>query len=136
MSKPTSALLLTSGFLGLSGVMLGALGAHVLQAALAARLSLETWHTAVLYHLMHAVAILAVALAAAQQTAPAARWLRAAAWCWAGGIVLFSGSLYGLALGGYPPLLGPVTPLGGLAFLAGWVCVIVGGWKSRRSPPA
>ncbi len=69
------------------------------------------------YHLLHAVALLAIALSA-QASA-----LRAAGWLFAAGIALFSGSLYALALGG-PRWLGPVTPLGGLALIAGWLWLL------------
>jgi uncharacterized membrane protein YgdD (TMEM256/DUF423 family) len=108
-------LLLTAGLLGAAGVALGAFGAHGLRARLDAR-ALEVWETAVRYHLVHAVALLALALS------PHAAQLRTAGWLFAAGIALFSGSLYALALGG-PRLLGPVTPLGGLALIAGWLWI-------------
>lgn len=109
-----------AGALGASGVALGAFGAHLLRASLDAAGTREVWETAVRYQLLHAVALLGFA-----------GWTRgperpggvAGAWTtrlWAAGTVLFSGSLYGLALGG-PRWLGPVTPLGGLALIAGWV---------------
>ena len=95
------------------GVALGAFGAHGLRS----RLSLEmltVFETGVRYQMYHALAILIVALAAARLDG----WLiRAAGWLFTGGIVLFSGSLYALALSGVT-LLGAVTPVGGLAFLA------------------
>ena len=109
------SLLFAAALLGAAGVALGAFGAHGLRARLDAR-ALEIWETAVRYHLTHAVALLALALA------PHAAPLRTAGWLFAAGIALFSGSLYVLALGG-PRWLGPVTPLGGLAFLAGWVWI-------------
>ncbi|HSY53903.1 MAG TPA: DUF423 domain-containing protein [Opitutaceae bacterium] len=119
MNKKIKAI---SGLLGLTGVTLGALGAHALGATLAARSMATAWETAVIYHLIHAVAVFAVAVAL-----PCPRpWLVRAAICWAVGVVLFSGSLYALALGG-PHWLGPVTPLGGLAFLLGWSFVIIDG---------
>jgi uncharacterized membrane protein YgdD (TMEM256/DUF423 family) len=124
-------LLIAAGLAGLTGVALGAFGAHALQATLAAHDMVQTWHTATLYHLVHAVAALAATLAAAGAAFPPAtqRLLRAAAVCWLAGLAAFSGSLYGLALGG-PVWLGPVTPLGGLALLTGWTLVMVAGWKS------
>lgn len=112
-------LLLAAALLGAAGVALGAFGAHGLRARLDAR-ALEVWETAVRYHLAHAVALLAIALS------PQAASMRAAGWLFAAGIALFSGSLYALALGG-PRLLGPVTPLGGLAFIAGWL------WLARAA---
>jgi uncharacterized membrane protein YgdD (TMEM256/DUF423 family) len=108
-------LLLAGALLGAAGVALGAFGAHGLRARLDAR-ALEVWETAVRYHLVHAVALLALALS------PYAAQLRTAGWLFAAGIALFSGSLYALALGG-PRLLGPVTPLGGLALVAGWLWI-------------
>ncbi len=128
-------LLLAAGLAGLAGVALGAFGAHALRDTLAAAPSgngVETWRTATIYHLVHAVAALGVSLALAAgggTISPAAqRLLRAAAACWLTGVMLFSGSLYWLALGG-PKWLWPVTPLGGLALLAGWSLVAVAGWK-------
>ena len=86
------------------GVALGAFGAHALKDKLDAR-GHEVWRTAVLYHLVHAVAI----YARGQQ-----------AWLFLAGIVVFSGSLYLLALTGQS-WLGALTPVGGLLFLAGWL---------------
>jgi len=107
-----------AGVFGALGVALGAFGAHALRDALAASGHTGTWETAVLYHLVHALALAAVGVGAAAGVL-AARPARVAAWAFALGIVLFSGSLYGLSLGG-PRLLGPVTPLGGVAFIVGW----------------
>jgi uncharacterized membrane protein YgdD (TMEM256/DUF423 family) len=97
-------------------VALGAFGAHSLKAALELRGTLNTWHTAVLYHFIHAIALLVLALYGANN--------RGAWWLLFAGIVLFSGSLYAIALTNLR-WLGPVTPLGGLCFLAGWVWLIV-----------
>jgi uncharacterized membrane protein YgdD (TMEM256/DUF423 family) len=107
--------------LGLVGVSAGAFGAHALRDVLAARNATGAWETAVFYQLVHAVTVFALALrGAAPSAAPAARHRRRAALCWIVGVLLFSGSLYFLALGG-PRWLGPVTPVGGLALLAGWL---------------
>jgi len=97
-------------------VALGAFGAHALRSTIEARGMLESWKTAVLYHLIHAIALLVLAL-----HGPANR---AAGWLFVAGIILFSGSLYGMALTG-ARWLGPVTPLGGLCFLAGWACLVI-----------
>lgn len=110
---------------GATGVALGAFGAHGLRSQLSAA-GLETWQTAVSYHLIHALALLAVGVwlrlgALAGGASPAA--LAVAGWSFVIGVLLFSGSLYGLALGG-PGLLGPVTPVGGLAFIVGWLALI------------
>lgn len=102
---------------GAGGVALGALGAHLWRPSLEAHGRVEVWETAVLYHLIHAVA--AWAAVAGREVAPAI--FRAAAWCWLLGIWGFSGSLYLLALGG-PAWLGPITPCGGLLLMAGWIC--------------
>jgi uncharacterized membrane protein YgdD (TMEM256/DUF423 family) len=111
-----------AGLLGLTGVALGAFGAHVLKSALIARGTSDVWETAVIYQLIHAVAMFA-ATAALSCPRP---WLARAAICWTAGVILFSGSLYALALGG-PHWLGPVTPLGGLALLLGWSFVVLDG---------
>jgi uncharacterized membrane protein YgdD (TMEM256/DUF423 family) len=113
MDDRARTLILVAALLGAAGVALGAFGAHGLRSRLDAQ-QLAVWETAVKYHLIHAVALLTLGLS------PHAPQLRGAGWCFAAGIVLFSGSLYGLSLGG-PRLLGPVTPLGGLALIAGWV---------------
>ncbi|MSU70905.1 MAG: DUF423 domain-containing protein [Opitutus sp.] len=118
--------LLAAGIFGVTGVALGALGAHALAAVLEERGMMRAWETAARYQLFHTTALLGVAgwLRGYPATAgvAAVRMLWAARW-WNVGILLFSGSLYGLALGG-PHWLGPVTPLGGLAFMTGWLCVI------------
>lgn len=113
-------LLLISALLGATGVGFGAFGAHALRERLGA--SLSTWETGVHYHLLHAVAVLAIAVLI--RSAGAVALLRAAGWSMALGVVLFSGSLYLMALGG-PRWLGPVTPLGGLGFIVGWVLLAV-----------
>lgn len=121
-------LLPITGLLGVLGVALGAFGAHALHDGLLARGMLEAWKTAVNYHLMHTAALLTVSLWLQGRSQKSSR-LAGAAWAWILGVVLFSGSLYGLALGG-PRLLGPVTPLGGLAFIVGWGLVLVEGLKT------
>jgi uncharacterized membrane protein YgdD (TMEM256/DUF423 family) len=115
--------LLAAGFFGLTGVALGALGAHALAETLAARGMVHAWETASRYHIVHAVMLFGAAVWVKTATGPAATRIHWAARCWAIGTLLFSGSLYGLALGG-PRWLGPVTPFGGIALMAGWVFVI------------
>ena len=112
-----------AGVLGLTGVALGAIGAHALKSELAAAAMTEVWQTAVYYHLIHAVAILAITLGLSPR-APSSKALHIATVAWTLGVLLFSGSLYILALGG-PRWLGPITPLGGVALLFGWVCVLI-----------
>jgi uncharacterized membrane protein YgdD (TMEM256/DUF423 family) len=112
--------LLLGALAGFIGVALGAFGAHGLRNRLSADM-LAVFETGVRYQMYHALAILIVALAAARLDG----WLiRAAGWLFTGGIVLFSGSLYALALSGVT-VLGAVTPIGGLAFLAGWACLAI-----------
>ena len=109
-----------AGILGATGVVLGALGAHTLKAALAARGSHDVWETAVIFQLVHAAALLGFAgwlRAAASPPRPCAAW---AARLFVLGTVLFSGSLYALAFGG-PLWLWPATPLGGLSLISAWV---------------
>jgi uncharacterized membrane protein YgdD (TMEM256/DUF423 family) len=101
------------------GVALGAFGAHGLRNRLSAEM-LAVFEIGVRYQMYHALAILIVAVAAARLDG----WLlRAAGWLFTGGIVVFSGSLYALALTGVT-MLGAVTPLGGLALLGGWACLV------------
>ncbi len=121
MTSPQRSILIAAGLLGFTGVALGAFGAHGLRDLLEPAGRMDIWKTAVLYQLIHAVAMLALA----GWSDPAARKI---GWCWIAGVLLFSGSLYGLALGG-PKILGPVTPLGGVALLAGWAWVAVSAWK-------
>jgi len=109
------------------GVAAGAFGAHGLEDRLTAEL-LAVYETGVRYELVHAMALLFVGLAADRW--PAAGWGRAA-WMFVAGTVLFSGSLYALALTGVRGL-GVVTPLGGLCFLLGWMLAIL---AAARSAP-
>lgn len=100
----------------LAAVVLGAFGAHALKERIRPDL-LVTYHTAVEYHVYHALGLLAVGLAALHL--PDSAWLRASGWAMAAGIVLFSGSLYLLAVTGVRAL-GAITPLGGAAFILAW----------------
>jgi uncharacterized membrane protein YgdD (TMEM256/DUF423 family) len=106
-------------------VALGAFGAHALKARLTPD-SLVLWHTAVEYHAGHGLALLAVGLWL--QRAEHLRSLAWAAWLFVAGIVLFSGSLYALALTGVNAL-GAIAPFGGLAFLAGWLALAWAAWR-------
>jgi len=104
----------------LIGVGFGAFGAHGLRETMAPEMR-AAFETGVRYQMYHALALLVIGAALSRF---GGRWLQAAGWCFTIGIVLFSGSLYALALTGIP-LFGPITPLGGLAFLAGWGCVVI-----------
>ena len=100
------------------GVGAGAFGAHALRARLTAE-HLAVFETAARYQMYHALALLAVAWAVTRWPGALPVW---AGWLFVAGTVLFSGSLYILALSGIR-WWGAVTPLGGVAFLAGWVCL-------------
>jgi len=104
------------GLAALAAVALGAFGAHALKGRLSPEM-LAVWRTAVEYHLFHALGMLAVGFAAARL--PDSALLKWSGWLMLAGIVLFSGSLYALALSG-ERWLGAVTPAGGTAFLAAW----------------
>lgn len=124
MRQPVSARTgLLVGLAGASAVLLGAFGAHALRDVLDAQHA-ELWHTAVNYHVWHALALaLAAGLGAGRS-----RFFALAAF--AVGIVLFSGSLYALALGA-PRWVGIITPFGGLALVLGWI--VLGLSLSRRN---
>jgi uncharacterized membrane protein YgdD (TMEM256/DUF423 family) len=98
----------------------GAFGAHGLRARLSPEL-LAVFETAARYQMYHALALLAVAWAVTRWPGALPQW---AGWLFVAGTVLFSGSLYLLALTGIR-WLGAITPLGGLAFLAGWLCLLL-----------
>ena len=111
--------------LAFAAVALGAFGAHALKARLAPDMA-AVWQTAVQYHGWHALALVAAGLVLLQR--PEAGAVAAAGWLFVAGVVLFSGSLYALALTG-TRAFGAVTPLGGVAFLAGWAAFAWGAWK-------
>jgi uncharacterized membrane protein YgdD (TMEM256/DUF423 family) len=95
---------------------LGAFGAHSLKQILEAHGMLDVWNKAVFYHFIHALALLVLALFGAAN--------RSAWWLLFGGIFIFSGSLYVMALTNIR-WLGAITPIGGLCFLAGWACLVI-----------
>jgi len=105
---------------GFLGVALGAFGAHALNDLLKENDSVTTWETGNHYLQIHALALLFLSLRMKVSGSGAGGDAGKIALLWVGGILLFSGSLFGLALGG-PRWLGPVTPLGGMALLAGWL---------------
>jgi uncharacterized membrane protein YgdD (TMEM256/DUF423 family) len=107
--------ILVASICGASGVILGALGAHALETRVAPD-QLASWQTAVQYHLVHSAVLAALAILAGH----AGRRIRLPAWLFSLGIALFSGSIYLLVLTGHP-WLGPLTPLGGLCLIAGWI---------------
>ena len=113
--------LLIGAVLGFLGVALGAFGAHVLKSRLSPEM-LAVFETGIRYHMYHTFAVLIVAAAIGHLGS--ARLLSLAGWFFFGGVLLFSGSLYALALSGVG-ILGAITPIGGLLFLAGWACLAV-----------
>ncbi|HKU86423.1 MAG TPA: DUF423 domain-containing protein [Casimicrobiaceae bacterium] len=121
LALPAAALLMAAA------VAMGAFGAHALRARLSPD-ALALWQTAVNYHAWHALGLLATATLMLQLGER--RALRCAAALFIAGIVLFSGSLYALALGA-PRVFGAVTPFGGAAFIAGWVALALGVSRPR-----
>lgn len=106
-------------------VAAGAFGAHALRARLPQDLQV-IFETGARYHMYHALGLVAVGLLGLSRPSPL---LSGAGWAMLVGIVLFSGSLYALALSGVRAL-GAITPLGGLGFLAGWLLFAVAAWRS------
>jgi uncharacterized membrane protein YgdD (TMEM256/DUF423 family) len=111
--------------LALIGVAAGAFGAHGLKSRLSSEM-LDIFEVGVRYHMYHAFALIAVAWAYT-------RWpgtlIAASGWLFVAGMLIFSGSLYLLSLTGLR-WLGAITPLGGIAFLAGWLCLAWAVWTS------
>lgn len=129
-------LLILAGFSGAMAVALGAMGAHYLKSKLDTGLitetNLQTFDTAVKYQMYHTLVILVLAFVADKLKSAST-----ASYCFAGGIVLFSGSLYFLAVAGLLGLshikwLGPITPIGGLFFIAGWLTLAVAGLRVKN----
>ena len=109
---------------GMLAVALGAFGAHALKNRLD-DYAMGVFQTAVQYQFYHSLALLAVGVIALSH--PQAALLRSSGWLFALGIVVFSGSLYVLSFSGLR-WLGAVTPIGGLAFIAGWACLAAASW--------
>ena len=117
--------LLVGSLAAMSGVLLGAFGAHALRERLEPSL-LAAYQTGVQYQFYHALGLLLIGLLL-RQTAGA--WLTTAGWLMIAGMLLFSGSLYLLALSGLR-WLGAITPLGGAALVLAWLALAVGVWRS------
>ena len=115
-----------SGVLGAFGVAMGAFGAHGLKKYVSDPELLESWKTAAWYQLIHAVMVGVAALLRRGGSAPK---------LFTAGCLCFSGSIYGLVLlpkgHGLRKLLGPITPIGGLLFIAGWTCMALGHSKQQ-----
>jgi len=111
---------------GMLAVIAGAFGAHGLEDRLSPK-RLETWELASRYQMYHALALLVIGAVMVRLPLAArssAAW-RIAIWLFVIGIVVFCGSLYALALSGHT-WLGAITPIGGVGFIGGWVCVLLG----------
>lgn len=116
-----------TGLFGALAVLTGAFGAHALKERLPADL-LAVWNTGAHYHLVHSAVLLALGLVGARDARVRLPFLLIAT-----GVVIFSGSLYALALSGIRPL-GAVTPIGGVLIVAGWISIAwVLGTKSSSS---
>ncbi|MEM9117756.1 MAG: DUF423 domain-containing protein [Cyanobacteria bacterium P01_F01_bin.56] len=104
----------------------GAFASHALQGQLPER-AIAVFNTGVRYQMYHALALLTVAMlwSNAKSALP---WLTAAAWLFVAGVILFSGSLYLISLAGLK-VFGPVTPIGGVALIAGWACLAIAALK-------
>lgn len=129
MNATGQPIIVTGAVLALLGVALGAFGAHALKARIDADL-LAVYQTGVQYHLAHALGIILIGILV--HLLPASKWFPAAAWIMAAGVVIFSGSLYLLAITGVR-LLGAVTPIGGVALLAAWLLLAIGVAKTGAS---
>ena len=116
---------LLGSMLALCAVLFGAFGAHALRETLSAHDSIQTWETAVRYQMWHALALILLSMISEPQSVP-----KMAGPCFVVGSLLFSGSLYGLALDG-PKWLGPITPLGGLCIMIGWVLLAYSCFKNK-----
>lgn len=112
----------------LLSVALGAFGAHILKSKIDSDM-LAVYETGIQYHMMHALGLIAIALMA--ERFEQRKLVSAAGWLLLIGIILFSGSLYVLSMSGIK-VLGAITPFGGVAFLAGWLCVFLAAMKQKK----
>lgn len=119
--------MLAGSLYGFTGVALGAFAAHGLAGALELREATDIWETAVKYQMWHAIALILLPLIEKKSTTS-----RAAGYFFIVGTAVFSGTLYGIGLGG-PRWLGAITPIGGLSLLAGWLFLILSTIKNPAS---
>jgi uncharacterized membrane protein YgdD (TMEM256/DUF423 family) len=121
-------LFITIGALsGLLAVAAGAFGAHALRERLSSSM-LQTFQTGASYQMYHALALVGVGILLSRFSVGGSTWLTVAGWLFVAGTLLFSGSLYALALSG-TRWLGAITPIGGVAFLIGWLALAIGIWR-------
>lgn len=126
MDRRARLFIALGAFSGALAVAAGAFGAHALADAVTPE-RLATFRTGAQYHLAHALALVAAGLVRVHRPS---RGVEAAGWLFLGGTVLFAGSLYALVLLN-APILGAVTPLGGVAFIAGWLSLGAGVWRKE-----
>lgn len=123
--NPSPAFLRLAALLGLSSIILGAMGAHgSVHDTLVAAGKLEAWEVAVRYHLPHSMLLYILALFIGNGS-------QSARWAWRllfTGVLLFSGSIYLLSFFGWK-ILGPITPLGGLSLMIGWLLLALTRWN-------
>ena len=129
MSKTTTILMIAACLLLLTGVILGALGAHALDAVLTPKKK-DSWELAVQYQLIHAIGIIIIAMLYQSYKLALLRWCGALMLL---GILLFSGSIYGSALG--LPALNQIAPYGGSSFMLGWLLLAFSVFQLRRARP-
>jgi len=117
-------MLVVGALLGATAVMSGAFGAHALQGALSTKA--QGWYeTAVTYHTVHALALLACGLLTLHiGSGPGCKWLKMAGGCFFIGVLVFSGTLYTMAFTGMTRL-GMITPVGGLFLIIAWLCLAI-----------
>lgn len=129
MNKGSRLLLASAGIFGALGVGLGAFGAHALKDHLVNTGRIGTYETAVLYHLIHTLAIMGTAILLHLKKST---WLKRAGYFFLLGIIVFSGSLYVLCFTGIT-WLGAITPIGGVLFILGWLSLTFGATTKKVS---
>ena len=126
MDSSTRKFIIVGAISAALAIGLGAFGAHALKASLSPGMY-EVYQTAVLYHLVHSLGLLAVAFVCF--TKPTSGMAKMSGWLMSGGMILFSGSLYLLAVTG-AKWLGAITPLGGIAMIAAWLLMAAAAIRS------
>jgi uncharacterized membrane protein YgdD (TMEM256/DUF423 family) len=131
LTKMNKRIILIAAFFGMSAVALGAFGAHGLEEKISDQ-HLETWETAVDYHFYHTFALLFLSTFSRAKN----NYIKTSFICFALGIMLFSGSLYLLStysLTGFlkPGILGPITPIGGVLFIVGWINLFIAAARNK-----
>lgn len=128
-TAPARRTLIAAATLGLLGVAAGAFGAHGLESRVGPE-QLEWWETAARYQQIHSLALLLVGWGSGDWSA----WRTRAALAFTAGILVFSGTLYAMALGG-PRVLGAITPMGGLCLMAGWGLIAIAAAARKKNRP-